>query len=382
MSLALATVIYEWRRYLAAVIALAFSGLLVLAQVGMFAGIGKAFTATIDRSRADIFVLGPKAESLMNGGSGLPRRLMPLVYMNSEVAAVADMDGNGALFTNPKLNKSKPGSRKREYVQIMSIDTEPGAVTLPTDYPDATRQALQIPYSIALDKTALGRLGVKLGDTAALNGREVRVAAILQNYPNMMNPTVVMSRATLRLLKRASTGDRVGPLYVKLYDPSKAELVRDQLNAMGHGQYRAWTRPELSKANEDSMFKEQIIGIMLGFSVFLGILIGVGITSQTLRGAILANIKEFASLRALGVSMGSLRVIVIELSLWVGVVGLGATALLTAGVTMLASAGGVPMAYSSTTIVWVTVLLLLISVISGMLSLGILKKSQPADLLR
>ena len=49
--------IYEWRRYLAAVIALAFSGLLVLAQVGMFTGIGKAFTATIDRSRADIFVL-------------------------------------------------------------------------------------------------------------------------------------------------------------------------------------------------------------------------------------------------------------------------------------------------------------------------------------
>ena len=32
MSLALATVIYEWRRYLAAVVALAFSGLLVLAQ--------------------------------------------------------------------------------------------------------------------------------------------------------------------------------------------------------------------------------------------------------------------------------------------------------------------------------------------------------------
>ena len=41
MSLALATLIYEWRRYLAAVVALAFSGLLVLAQVGMFMGIGK-----------------------------------------------------------------------------------------------------------------------------------------------------------------------------------------------------------------------------------------------------------------------------------------------------------------------------------------------------
>ena len=31
MSLALATLIYEWRRYLAAVIALAFSGMMVMA---------------------------------------------------------------------------------------------------------------------------------------------------------------------------------------------------------------------------------------------------------------------------------------------------------------------------------------------------------------
>jgi putative ABC transport system permease protein len=131
MSLALATVIYEWRRYLATVIALAFSGLLVLAQVGMFAGIGKAFTATIDRSRADVFVLGPKAESLMGGGSGLPRRLMPQVYLNPQVLQVADMDGDGAVFTNPKLNKTTPGSRKREYVNIQAVDTEPGAVTLP-----------------------------------------------------------------------------------------------------------------------------------------------------------------------------------------------------------------------------------------------------------
>ena len=47
MSLALATLIYEWRRYLAAVIALAFSGLLILAEVGMFTGIVKGVTANI-----------------------------------------------------------------------------------------------------------------------------------------------------------------------------------------------------------------------------------------------------------------------------------------------------------------------------------------------
>ena len=61
MSLALSTLFYEWRRYTAAVVALAFSGLLILAQVGMFTGIVQGITATIDRSRADIMVLGRRS---------------------------------------------------------------------------------------------------------------------------------------------------------------------------------------------------------------------------------------------------------------------------------------------------------------------------------
>ena len=47
MSLALSTLLFEWRRYMAAVMALALSGLLVLAMTGVFIGIGKGFTAAI-----------------------------------------------------------------------------------------------------------------------------------------------------------------------------------------------------------------------------------------------------------------------------------------------------------------------------------------------
>ena len=97
MSLALSTLIYEWRRYMAAIVALAFAGLLVLAFVGLFMGIGKAFTATIDRSPAQIMILGPKAEAFFKGGAGVPRRIMPQIYMHPEVLEVSNLDGNGAL---------------------------------------------------------------------------------------------------------------------------------------------------------------------------------------------------------------------------------------------------------------------------------------------
>jgi putative ABC transport system permease protein len=378
MSLALSTLLFEWRRYLAAIVALAFSGLLVLSQLGMFMGVGKSFSATIDRSRADIMILAPKAEGL-DGASGVPRRVMPEIYMHPDVVEVADFDSGGGRYMNSPPPGEKP---KMDWVRIVAIDPLPGAVTLPTDYPEAIRQALLEPYAAVVDVTALKKLGVSVGDKASVNGKTIKIVGTLTGYPNLMQTHVMVSRDTLRLLGQASTGARVGPLMVKLRDPARAELVAAQINANSEGRYRAWTRPELAQANQDEMFKEAFIGIMLGFSLFLGLLIGVSITWQTLRGAIFANIREFASLRALGVSMGSLRAIVMELAFWVGIGGLFATAALTAGVSKLAEGFGLIMYYPAWSIGAVAVLLLGIALVSGMLSLGVLKKSQPADLLR
>lgn len=384
---------------MAAVVALAFSGLLVLAQVGMFVGIGKGFTAQIDRARADIMVLGPGAKALFGGPSGLPRRMIPLVYSHPEVTQVAPLDGSGGRFQNilspeqqakeearaKKAGKGGKGggtARKTEFVNVTVIDAIPGYVTVPTDYSQSMIEALRRPYAVAVDQTALKRLGVKKGDKALYNGKTINIAVVTTGYPNIIQPTLVMSRDTLRMLGEADTGQRVGPLMVEIQDPSRAEIVAAQLNKKADGKFRAWTRQELADANSGAMLEDQIIGIMLGFSAFLGLLIGVAITWQTLRGAIMANIKEFASLRALGVSMGDLRNIVMELSFWVGIVGVLAAGLLTWLVTLLASAGGVPMFFPPMLVVVVAVFLIVIAMLSGFLSLGILKNSQPADLLR
>jgi putative ABC transport system permease protein len=387
---------------MAAVVALAFSGLLVLAQVGMFVGIGKGFTAQIDRARADIMVLGPGAKALFGGPSGLPRRMIPLVYSHPEVTQVAPLDGSGGRFQNilspeeqakieartkaaakgGKKGGGGGGGRKTEFVNVTVIDAIPGYVTVPTDYTQSMVEALRRPYAVAVDQTALKRLGVKKGDKALYNGKTITIAVVTTGYPNIIQPTLVMSRDTLRMLGEADTGQRVGPLMVEIRDPARAEIVAAQLNKKGDGKFRAWTRQELADANSGAMLDDQIIGIMLGFSAFLGLLIGVAITWQTLRGAIMANIKEFASLRALGVSMGDLRNIVMELSFWVGIAGVFAAGLLTWLVTLLATAGGVPMYFPPVLIVVVAVFLVIIAVLSGFLSLGILKNSQPADLLR
>ena len=379
MSLALSTLIYEWRRYLAAVIALAVAGLLVLAMTGMFMGMSKSFTATVDRSPAAIMVLPPEAESIFSNNAGQPRRNIPKIYRHADVLDVEAFNLNWAFWSNfPKDGQPAKG----DGVQVVIVEPVRGAVSLPDDFGDDLIQALQQPYSVVVDRSSLSKLGVQAGDSAKMNGNRVWVRAVCDGYPSMFNASVFMSSQTAKLLHLLNDSQRVGPLVVKIKDPAQARRVAAELNGMSDGQYKAWSREDLSASSQKAMLKDGGISVMIGFAVVVGAFIGVVITWQTLQGAILANIKEFASLRALGVSMGSLRLIVMELSLWVGAAGLLLTALLTGGVWVLARSFGVPMDFPLFLDLPVAIALLGIAILSGALSLGILKKSQPADLLR
>ncbi len=318
-------------------------------------------------------------KSLVNSNASLPARVKPLIYMHPEVVDVEELGGDGAQF----VNTPKPGGKQvQRFVQIFSIDTTPGSVTIPTDLTEQAREALMEPGAIAIDASNLVPLGVQLGDKAEMNGHTVWIRAVLHGYQSPEQPVVITSRETVRLMGMDQEGLRIGPLMVKIRDSKRADIVRDQLNAMAHGAYSAQTLKQFDQANEQAVMGQQIIGLLLGFAVFLAILIGIGVTSQTLRGAILSNIREFASLRALGISMRSLRLIVMELSFWVGVAGLGAALLLTVVISALGRGIGLPIVLRIPTMAWTCGMLLVLAVASGAMAMGILKKSQPADLLR
>jgi putative ABC transport system permease protein len=378
MSLALSTLIFEWRRYMAAVVALALSGMLVLVMLGLFTGIIHADLATTERSRADLFILPAKVASMVNSSVSLPARIQPQVFMNPhvlEVRSIEDSFGSWATGSG--------GKQVQKFVDVWAVDPIPGAVTLPADYPEATRIALMEPGAIAIDQSGLAGLGVKLGDKASVNGHTVFVRAILHGYQTLEQPTVVASRDTVRIIaRRPNTTNDTGPLMVKLDNPALSDQVAAQLNANSHGAYRAWTAKAFSRANENAVMGQQIIGILLVFLTVMAMLIGVGITSQTLRGAILSNIREFASLRALGISMGALRWIVMELSFWVGIAGVAAALGLTWLTTLAAGTAGLPLIVRPQPAAMLCGLLMIIAVVSGAMAMGILKRSQPADLLR
>jgi putative ABC transport system permease protein len=80
MSLALSTLLFEWRRYLAAVIALALAGVLMLALSAMFIGI------TVHGDNRQVARLADhRHQGQLHGGVRrrwryIPKRVVPLIY--------------------------------------------------------------------------------------------------------------------------------------------------------------------------------------------------------------------------------------------------------------------------------------------------------------
>lgn len=378
MSLALSTLMYEWRRYLGAIISLAVAGLLVLAMAGLFMGLSKSLTAPVDRSPAQVMILPQAADNLFDNHS-LPRRTIPQVYEHPDVLDVKPLSMTFAVWSNfPRDGQLA----KNDDVTVMIVDPGEDSITVPNDFTDSVVQALREPFAVVIDRSNLSKLGVRIGDRAKINDRTVFVRATTEGYPSMLNSLVFMSGQTAKLLSLVDDGPRVGALAVKIKRLANASQVAAELNDRAIGQYKAWSREDLSDVTQKAMLKDGGIAVMLGLAVVVGMFIGIVITWQSLQGAIMANIKEFASLRALGVSIGSVRLVIFELSLWIGISGLVLSGALTVAVWGVAKALSVPIDLPLFVDAPVAVGLLIIAVLSGLFSMSALKKSQPADLLR
>ncbi len=156
----------------------------------------------------------------------------------------------------------------------------------------------------------------------------------------------------------------------------------DIVNKLGWS-VSVWTKEELARANEMDLFLNGgILGIVLIFLVTFEAIVGSIIAWQTLKGAVAARLAEFRALLALGVPMSGLRLIVIELSLWLVAFGYVAAILIFVLVYFIAKSIGLPMAYPLWPFLIIFVISLLIAIIGGAMSIRLLTRTDPAELLK
>jgi putative ABC transport system permease protein len=376
ISLARLTLVREWRRFLPAVLTVGFAGLLVLMQLILLLGIFRTVSACIDRSAADLWVGYPGTKSVDLARS-LSARNEVFLRSNPEVLTVEPY-----LWSSGDLRRADGSAG---LATVIGIDPRPGALALAHALTTADRRALDEPDTVLVDVSSVDNLRTRIGDTLELNGRRVKVVGLTRGLNAIGGANIVTSLATARTLTPGEPGDSdtVGYFLVRLRDPLAAARVRDELTPPGsHAPYSLWTAAEFSKISQLYWLLESGLGLGFAFSGGIGLVIGVVITSQTLKAAVQTSIREYATLRALGVSVRSLRLVVLEQSAWVGIAGIAITSLIAAAVIRLATANHVLVAAPWWAFAGTSVFMASIAVTSGSLALRALSHSEPATLLR
>jgi putative ABC transport system permease protein len=371
-SLARASLLLEWRRYLAAVVAVAFSGLLVLVQVALLLGLFGTVTTIIDRGSTDLWVVDAETRSF-DLAREMPRRVETLVRAHPEVARVEPVVLGMGDWRTPEGG--------RVSVTIAGFDTRTDGLAFPADLAPALRQALQAPGTVLADAVDLGKLGLPGGTgNAEVNDQRVALAGVVEGFRSIGGATLLTSRATAQTLLGTQDAERVTYLVLGLTPGADPARVAAELEARIPG-VRVMPPAELSALSQTYWLMESGTGVGFLFSTLLGLAVGVAITSQTLRAAVLGSLREYATLRALGVPLASLRAVLLEQSFWIGLAGLAVTAV-TAALLLSAAAAVVAVAVPWWAAAGTAAFTLLVALGSGLLALGPLLRTEPAELLR
>lgn len=373
VSIARSMLLFDWRRYLAAVLAVTFSGLLVIVQLALLLGMFSTVSVVIDRSTADLWI-GYRNTQSVDLGRPIAREADARAWAHRGVERV---EGYASAYGDLRREDGVPVS-----VVINGIDASLEAVAFAKLLSADQRALLREPNSILIDIADTGKLGARVGTVVEINGKRARIVGMVEGMRAIGGVNVVASIATARTLAPETANLPTFSL-VRLKPGYSADVVAKEIaDDPRLPRYSVWAANDFSIRSQTYWLLESGAGIGSGFASLLALLVGLVITSQTLSGAILASIKEFAALRALGVSRGSLRAVVIEQAAWVGLAGLTVTALLTAAVAWLGHVGRVAMSFPWWMLFASAAALMGIAMVSGLLALRPLLQTEPASLLR
>ena len=336
MSYSLTTIWYERQRFLPAILAVAFSAVLVAVQSGLVLGLLSMMSLPVDRATADVWVGYPGVRSV-DLGRPIPDRWVSRLAAHPEVERAETAVLGFAQWTRIENGSA---TATTEIVSVVGTRLDPhslAAVEQVRTNPEILARLAE-PRSIAVDEAELGRLGVRgIGDTAEIVGVRVRVVALVKGCRSLGGPYVFCSIDTARAVLHYQPGEATY-LVAKCKSPADAWKVARRME--GYPQLAAYTAEEFSARSRLHWLTTTKAGIAMGFTALLGLLVGAVVTSQTLYAATAASQREYATLRAMGIPKWRLKLAVLIQSFWVGLFGVALAVPLTFALAELADALG------------------------------------------
>lgn len=372
IPLARKTLVHEWRRFLPAMLAVAFSGVLLLTQTALVFGILGATAVYMRESNAQVWTGYPGTQTV-ELGRAIPHTAHSALLADPAVAQVEPF----AWFNGDWQGPPHAGGVS---VFVSGVDTDPAALMFSKVLTPAERALLKQPFTIIVDRAEQKKLGLPIGGRALLNGHLVKLVGVATGISAFGGVNVIASLPTARALDSGADGE-VEYYVARLKPGASAAAVAARINRHARG-YEAWTATGFARHAVLYWMFQTAAGVSAIFLAAVVFVVGAVITSQTLMGAIAGSVREYATLHALGVSLRPLRRVVLTQSAWIGACGLLIGVVCSLGLMALARTEGVPAHISWPIWLVCAALVIGIAMVSGTAAVRVLRKADPAVLLR
>ncbi|MEQ8823644.1 MAG: ABC transporter permease DevC [Filomicrobium sp.] len=371
--------VHNRMRLLAALAGVAFANILIFMQLGFLGALASTTLTPYRAFDAGILIMSPETNTLGDAGT-LPRQRM---YQALSVPGVASAS---AVFTGMLEWERENGGTSS--LRVIGIDPE----FLPLKGEDiiSMRDRLRLEDVALLDQDTRGVPAdvlkkVRTGNPVSFEtaGRTITIEGLFSIGAGFGSDgyLIVSDQTFLRLFPSRSSG---APNYIFVNaDPSVStvDLVERLRNVLPALDARVMTKDDAAQADQDYELTERPIGIIFGFGVAIGILVGIIIVYQVLSTDVADHLAEYATFKAIGYRQNFFLGIVFEEAIILAILGfvpgLLFSLVLYSGVS---AATGLPIAMDASRAIAVLVGTILMCAISGAIATRRLAAADPADL--
>lgn len=311
VKLAYRNLFHDRLSFFVTVVGILFSVVLVAVQSGIYLGSANKIATIIDAAPADLWIV-PLGTKSYDDPSFLAGRERYLALSAPGVENSEDMLVSFARWRKPRGGETT-------VLLIGTAGDSPKA--LPANIIDGSREALEAPNTVAIDRSYFNDLGVdKLGNRAELNGTSVKLVAITKRVRSFTTlPFVFTSIDEARQLSGASQ-DQASYQRVTLLPGADIETVRKEISTR-LPDTEVLTQAEFRTRSQDYWLKQTGAGAALDAGKLLGLIVGIVIVAQTLYSSTKDHINEFATLRALGAGAGYIVKVILIQAVLSGLIG-------------------------------------------------------------
>jgi putative ABC transport system permease protein len=332
LKLARRNLFHDRLRFVATVIGIVFSIVLVTVQLGLYLGFGRMVTTMIDHADSDLWIM-PAGTKSFEDPSLLDERKR---FQALSIDGVADATPIVIGYAEWKLPSGGTSP-------IFLIGSDLRASGLhPWNLVEGSLDALSVQNAVAIDQTYFERLGVSgVGATAEIREQKVQVAAVTKGIRSFTTTPYVFTSIDRA---RAFTGiSATKATYFLVHVSPSANLkdVRARLKST-LTDVDVLTTAEFRERSRAFWLFDTGAGAALFAGALLGVIVGTVIVAQTLYSSTKDHINEFATLRAIGSSGSYIHKVIIWQALLNAVIGFGIAAVIGAVIVQMTAETALP----------------------------------------